>query len=118
MDENIKMAKHTELKNQLRKESGIDFTKDRLQARRWIAWLKDNQNTSLRNLGFALDFGLKTGRLPNINFEGELTNPKTGKPLSNLQTVTAFAKAATTQTENTTAASCKALQAAFNLRTM
>ena len=110
------MAKHTELKNQLRKDSGVDFTNDRLPARRWVAWLKDHRNDSVRNTGFALAFALKTGRLPNTNFEGKLTNPKTGKPLTNLQALSAFAKAATNQRECTTAAGCDALQAAFGFR--
>jgi hypothetical protein len=110
------MAKHTELKEQLRKETGIANTNERLTARQWTCWLKDHKNNGIRNLGFALDFGTKTGRLPNINFDGELTNTKTFKPLTNLQTITAFAKAATNQTENTTAAGLKALQDAFGLR--
>ncbi len=108
--------KHTEIKNRLRKESGIDKAKDTFWVKAWVSWLKDHNDISIQNIGYALEFGTSTGRIPNINYEGQLTNVISGKPLTNLQVITAFAKTAVNQDENTTAAGLKSLQTALGLK--
>ena len=90
------MALHTELKNKIRKEAGLNYTSERLNINDWVRWLKGNTDLRLSNLGTALAWGCKTGRITHYTNEHYLLNPHTNKLYSNLQMTTVFAKAALT----------------------
>ena len=110
------MAKHTELAAELRKQSGIDSTSERLTVRQWTNWLMAHDNHAVNNLGYALRYGAQTGRLPNVNANDEMLSPQSYRPLTNLQMVQLFARAAVSQEESTTASGVRALQNALGLR--
>ena len=108
------MAAHTELKNKIAKDSGAAMFKERFTVRQWVQWLKGNQDARVQNIGWALDYGVRTGRLPNVNANDELM--RNGHTLTNLQMATLIAKAAISQETNDTAAGLKALQKELNIR--
>ena len=109
------MAAHTELMAELRRQSGVDFTSERLTVRQWTNWLLAHSDCAVSNLGHALQHGVRTGRLPNVNSNGEMLNGDY-RPMTNLQMVRLFARAAVSQSENTTAAGLRALQAVLGVR--
>lgn len=109
-------AEHDKLLAQLCKETGIDRMQATLTARQWTLWFKDHSDPRIRNIGFALAYGLKTGRLPNRNIDGYLTDTKLHLAMDNLTTLKILISAALAQKENTTRAGIEALMAEFNLR--
>ena len=114
-----KMAEHTLIKQMLRKQSGIDHNPDQITIRMWTRWLKGHSDNAIKNLGYGLGFGIKTGRIPNWTRtqDGDFLT-RNCKRMTNLQTITMLAKAAIAQGENhNTASALKALQGAMGIIT-
>lgn len=104
-----------ELKSQLVKQSGTKKN-DKLSVRRWVMWLKDSKDERVSNLGFALDFGVKTDRLPNwTRLEGEKVLTIKGEVVTAHRFLEMVAQAALNQKELTTASGVSALQSVFGL---
>lgn len=110
------MSKHTELTKQLLNESGVKNASETLTVRQWVRWLKDHSDNAVKNVGWSLEWAVKTGRVPNVNRENELLDVQSCKPLSNRQVVNVLAKAVVSQSANNQAEGCKALQGAMGLR--
>ena len=50
-------------RRRVRKLFGIRRTRGKQPIRRWVLCLKDNPDRELNNLGYGLEFGIRTGRL-------------------------------------------------------
>lgn len=109
------MKQQSEMTKQLVKESGVDRNNERLTVRQWVRWLKDHKNEAVKNMGWSLEWAVKTGRVPNVNRDGELLDSDY-KPMSNKQVAKVLAKAIVSQTANNQAEGCRALQSALGLR--
>lgn len=106
----------TEMRAKIRKESGIRFQKETLSISQWVNWLKSHSDTAVQNIGYGIEFGVKTGRIPNwikINSWDKILTIN-HQPMTNGQMADVIAAAIVEQSDLSTAAAVKALQAVMD----
>lgn len=101
-----------EMMEMVRRESGVARLQQPLSVGQWVLWLESHPNASLRNVGHGMEFGMRSGRLPNWVREGyDRFFMLNHEVMSNEQMVEAVAMAA--MAENNVAAAVRALQQAM-----
>ena len=90
----------------------------KMSIRDWLLALERSNHSGANNLFFSMKHAVGTGRLPNWTTldHSKFFTDKNGKIMSNTAVRAAIVTAIISQSENTTAAGTKALQAAFGIR--
>lgn len=92
----------------IRREAGIRFMRKPIEFDQWQTWLLGHADEDIHGLGWALRFGVRTGRLANHN--GRHFTSADGSPLTNGQMADAFGWALDNRDGTDMAATVKALR--------
>lgn len=107
------MSTRTELTNKIRWTTGHKMT-----IRDFETICRNSDNASLNAISAGIRFGFETGRLPNwMSLAGDKFFTINHNRATNMEARERIITAAMSLTDNSTAAACKALQAAFGITT-